>query len=108
MDEPITRREMYLSAIAGNTQTAPEYPITREEQYLSAILENGGSGGGTRNYEQLTNKPTINGVELSGNLELADLMEDVTQEGVEDAVEDAGIADAITDAWNAVFEEEGG
>lgn len=31
------------------------------------------SGGGTRNYERLINKPQINGVELAGNVSSADL-----------------------------------
>lgn len=36
--------------------------------------EHGGSGsGGTNNYNNLTNKPSINGIELSGNKTSADL-----------------------------------
>jgi hypothetical protein len=34
----------------------------------------GGGGGGTRDYEQLTNLPTINSVELKGNRDLAPLV----------------------------------
>lgn len=37
------------------------------------VLEENGSGGGTSNYPDLTNKPTINGVELSGDKTAADL-----------------------------------
>ena len=33
----------------------------------------GGGGGGTSNYNQLSNKPQINGVELSGNKSSSDL-----------------------------------
>lgn len=33
----------------------------------------GGGGGGTSNYNQLSNKPQINGVELTGNKTSADL-----------------------------------
>lgn len=69
---PITRKEQYLSAVAGNPDEVPEYPITREEQYLAAILEGGGDGG-TTDYEALINKPTINGETLSGNKTAADL-----------------------------------
>ena len=39
---PITRKERFLSAAAGNTETLPE-PITREEMYLKKIAEGGGS-----------------------------------------------------------------
>lgn len=39
----------------------------------SKINSGGGSGGGTTNYNQLTNKPRINGIELSGNKTLDDL-----------------------------------
>ncbi len=114
LDEPITRVEQYLSAISGNETQVPERPITRVERYLAAILESGGGGGsGTTDYEALRNKPSINGVTLSGNIELADIMEDVTptsveeaveEAGVEEAVEDAGLEDIVADAWNAAFD----
>lgn len=110
LETPITRTEQYLSAIAGNPGEVPEYPITREEQYLAAILEGGGSdgSGGTTDYEQLTNKPSINGVELSGNVELSAIMADTTPEVIDEAIENAGIEQAVTDAWNAAWDEGGG
>ncbi len=37
---PITRKERFLSAAAGNPETLPE-PITREEMYLKEIAEGG-------------------------------------------------------------------
>lgn len=46
------------------------------EQYLedNPIEQGGGSGtGGTKNYEELENKPKINGVELVGDLSAEDL-----------------------------------
>ncbi len=67
MNDPITRREQYLSAIAGGGGTIPAYPITREEKYLAkaagqdvelpdypvsrteqylAVIAEGGGGGG--------------------------------------------------------------
>ncbi len=107
MDTPITRQEQYLSAIAGNPGIVPEYPITREEQYLAAILEGGGSGG-TTNYERLSNKPSINGVELIGDVTLSNIMSDVTEDDVEEALPEADIEQIVTDAWNAAFEEGGG
>lgn len=43
-DEPITRNEHYLAAIAGQEVELPD-PITREDQYLDYIARNGGGGG---------------------------------------------------------------
>lgn len=41
---------------------------------LNSKIKNGGSGtGGTTNYNELTNKPQINNVELAGNKTLEDL-----------------------------------
>lgn len=46
-EEPLTREEQYLSAIAGVTEASeiPEKPLTRVEAYLNKIVENGGGGG---------------------------------------------------------------
>ena len=71
-DKPITRKEQYLSKIAGQGTDIPDKPITREESYLDYIANHGGSGG-TSDYDDLTNKPKINSVELSGNKLLHDL-----------------------------------
>ena len=75
-EEPLTREEQYLSAIAGVTSSSdiPEEPLTRIEAYLNKIVENGGGGGGgTSDYTQLSNKPKINNTELDGNKTSADL-----------------------------------
>ena len=75
LNETICRRETFLSAIANNEGSGglPD-PICREEVYLKQIAENGiGSGSGTTNYTALTNKPSINGVVLSGNKTTAEL-----------------------------------
>lgn len=74
LPNPVTRKEQYLSAMAENTAQYPEEPITREEMYLDYLCKNGmgGGSGGTTNYNDLTNKPTINGVEVSGNKTSAD------------------------------------
>ena len=40
-NKPITRKETYLAAIAGQEVTLPAKPITREEAYLDAIAKNG-------------------------------------------------------------------
>ena len=43
-EEPLTREEQYLSAIAGVTEATeiPEIPLTRVEAYLNKIVEEGG------------------------------------------------------------------
>ena len=43
-EEPLTREEQYLSAIAGVTEATeiPEMPLTRVEAYLNKIVEDGG------------------------------------------------------------------
>lgn len=52
---PVTRREMYLSAAAGETETSTlPAPVTREEIYLNEIAQGGGGGGFTPTEEQLT------------------------------------------------------
>lgn len=47
------------------------------ETYAAAVAyvkaHGGGGGGGTSNYNDLSNKPKINGVTLSGNKTSADL-----------------------------------
>lgn len=47
-EEPLTREEQYLSAIAGVTSSSdiPEEPLTRIEAYLNKIVENGSGGSG--------------------------------------------------------------
>ena len=44
---PNTRKEVYLSNIAGQGTSLPTEPHTREEEYLDYIAKNGGGGGGT-------------------------------------------------------------
>lgn len=75
--DPITRKEQYYSYMAGESSYLPE-PITREEQYLYYLCVNGSGGGGggetgTSNYNDLSNKPSINGVTLIGNKTSEDL-----------------------------------
>ena len=43
--EPVTRKEMFMAAAAGENVTAPT-PVTREEYFLSKIAGSGGGGGG--------------------------------------------------------------
>lgn len=45
-NEPVTRGEQYLNAIAiGDNSGIPAEPVTREEMYLDYIAKNGGGGG---------------------------------------------------------------
>lgn len=44
-NNPISRKEQYLSKAAGQSTELPPYPITREEHYLAKIAEGGGGGG---------------------------------------------------------------
>ena len=94
-EEPETREEQYLSAIAQvtpATQIPPE-PLTRVEAYLNKIVENGtgGGGGGTTNYNVLENKPQINSHELSGNKSSSDLGLQPTLTTAQQAAVDSGI-----------------
>lgn len=76
LDEPITRQELYLSYLNGNTDITLPEPITRVERYLYALCVSGGAGGGgegTSNYNNLLNLPSIEGMTLKGNKKLSDL-----------------------------------
>lgn len=50
-----------------------EVPLMSRIEVLLDRLSAGGGEGGTSNYNQLSNKPSINGVELHGNKSLSDL-----------------------------------
>ena len=59
--EPVTHLE---KVVAGQ-----ESPVTHLEKIIALY----GSSGGTTNYNDLLNKPSINGVDLVGNKTLIDL-----------------------------------
>ena len=71
---PKSRKENILGVAAGapGSQLPADGPKSREEQYLFAIAQ-GGGGGGTTDYNNLENKPGINGTTLSGNKTAAQL-----------------------------------
>lgn len=63
---PQSRVEDILkSKIDGTSYDKP--PLSRVEALL-IDLNAGGGGGGTTDYNQLSNKPTLNGVTLEGNM----------------------------------------
>lgn len=75
LPDAVTRKEKYYQYLATGTGVIPD-PVTREEQYLCYLCKNGGTGGGgegTTNYNDLQNRPQINGVTLTGNKTSSDL-----------------------------------
>ena len=71
--------EILVSTINGEEyDKAPESRIEALLLELKEVIEEGGGGGGTTNYNLLINKPSINGVTLTGDNSLVDL--GVTQE----------------------------
>ena len=63
--------EIYPISHLEKVITGQEEPISHLEKIIALY---GGSGGsGTNNYNALLNKPSINGVTLTGNKTLADL-----------------------------------
>lgn len=54
-------------SLAKLTDTDSTYYRLRGDGTWIKITTGGGGGGGTTDYNQLTNKPSINGVTLSGN-----------------------------------------
>lgn len=65
LPDPESRVESYLAKAAGEDVTIPEKPLSRLEQYLDAIAE-GGGGGGTSDFDQLSNRPKYNGTAMTG------------------------------------------
>ena len=54
--------------IAGETS-----PVTHLEKIIAKYGTGGSGSSGTTNYNDLTNKPSINGITLTGNKTSADL-----------------------------------
>lgn len=72
---PLSRVEEIIQATT-NKEDYNKRPLSRVEEdllELKAAIDSGGGGGGTTDYNALTNKPSINGVELDGNLESTDI-----------------------------------
>lgn len=71
-EKPFSRKEQYLSKIAGQDTEIPEEPFSREEMYLDEIAKNGG-GGGTSDFDQLSNRPSYNGVAMTGTTNIPEV-----------------------------------
>lgn len=68
--------------------------MTGDEAYaiLSRIIRNLQiTGGGVTDYRDLTNKPYVNGVELTGRLSLEDLgIEEISNTQIDQIIKDIG------------------
>ena len=88
--EPLTPtdKQQMESAIQQNTDDITDLKANKQDKLISGVniktinnesilgsgnIEIGGGGGGTSNYNALTNKPKINNVELNGNKTSSDL-----------------------------------
>lgn len=69
LPEPESRKESYLAKAAGMTVETLPTPASREELYLNAIAE-GGGGGGTSDFNDLTNRPKYNGTAMTGETDI--------------------------------------
>ena len=90
--EPISHLE---KVVAGQ-----EEPISHLEKIIALY---GGSGGsGTNNYNALLNKPSINGVTLTGNKTLIDLKL-LYEEEITTASNSWSIQHNLNTEWNSLF-----
>ena len=90
--EPVTHLE---KTIAGEVE-----PVTHLEHVIALY---GGSGGsGTNNYNALLNKPSINGVTLTGNKTLADLKL-LYEEEITTASNSWSIQHNLNTEWHKLF-----
>ena len=71
VEETRSRAEQILQAIIDGTPY-DKAPQSRMEELLIE-LKNSGGGGGTSDYNQLSNKPSLNGKTLSGDLTSKDV-----------------------------------
>ena len=105
-EKPILRTEQYLDAIAsGDTSGMPEYPLNRTEEYLDYIAKNGGGSGGTSDYTELSNKPSINHVTLVGDKSFEDLGLDLSDYVAKSdiAFTESATAQEITNSVNNIW-----
>ena len=91
--EPISHLE---KVVAGQ-----EEPISHLEKIIALYGGSGGSGG-TNNYNALLNKPSINGVTLTGNKTLIDLKL-LYEEEITTASNSWSIQHNLNTEWNSLF-----
>lgn len=91
--QPVTESKEkieYYQMISGRFVKEDGTVVNIADEIAKGNIGGGGGSTGTTNYNDLTNKPTINGVEVSGNKTSADL-----NISAETAQVDHGTADTI-------------
>lgn len=108
IDDGITTKVVTVGRDEGNVSEAgdafnAENMNDLEERIYQATRNGGGGGGGTTDYDDLDNKPSINGVTLSGDKTTSDLglkfsdLEGVELHNVQDG--DVLTYDAALNKW---------
>ena len=72
-DYVVYNNSLYKAAADSSNPAGTFDPNDWSATDIMTEIQSGGGGGGTSNYNDLTNKPSINGTTLSGNKSLADL-----------------------------------
>lgn len=92
LPDPKSRKETYLAKAAGMTVEELPTPESREELYLNAIAE-GGGGGGTSDFNDLTNRPKYNGTTMDGDTNIPEVVSYTAGDGID-------ITNAVISATN--------
>lgn len=92
IDEPITRQELYLSYLNGNTDIKLPEPITRIDYYLYMLCMNGGGGAISGNIINIATTDIAGGTRVTFTY----ILEDGTQKQSSFDVMD-GVAGEETD-----------
>ncbi len=93
-EQPTIKEGMALMFYMRRHTSAQVYDVWHLD-YVGPAITSGGGGGGTSDYTDLSNKPQINSVTLSGNKSLADL-------GIDTYIDDY-IADNYEDGDSAEY-----
>lgn len=85
-----------------------EYIYDRENDAWEVYIPSSGGSGGTTNYNQLSNKPKINNVELSGNKTLAALGINAGAIGFDETetYSDGSVGKEVSDQKNAISQKQ--
>lgn len=76
LPKPESRKELYLSKIAGTGTELPKEPWSREEQYLNYIAVN---GGGNLDFDKAENRPKYNNETMSSATNIPEVPSDLVQ-----------------------------